>query len=102
MHSRKQTLLKKALSIYAPVLVSRFRWELSVQESLNRIFPEDIFAGSPKIDALSDSGRFAEIGFEPTEVKEFERNGALMARFFFVTDPDGYKIEVLERHGRYV
>ncbi|MEA2742170.1 MAG: hypothetical protein QOG25_541, partial [Acetobacteraceae bacterium] len=22
-------------------------------------------------------------------------------RFFFVTDPDGYRIEVLERHGRY-
>jgi len=24
-----------------------------------------------------------------------------MARFFFVQDPDGYKIEVLERYGRY-
>jgi lactoylglutathione lyase len=24
------------------------------------------------------------------------------ARFFFVTDPDGYKIEVLERGGHYV
>jgi len=24
-----------------------------------------------------------------------------MARFFFVQDPDGYKIEVLQRHGRY-
>ena len=50
----------------------------------------------------AEQRRFAEIGFEPTEVKEFERDGALMARFFFVTDPDGYKIEVLERHGRYV
>jgi lactoylglutathione lyase len=27
-------------------------------------------------------------------------NGA--ARFFFVTDPDGYKIEVLQRGGHYV
>jgi lactoylglutathione lyase len=25
----------------------------------------------------------------------------LMARFFFVQDPDGYKIEVLQKHGRY-
>jgi lactoylglutathione lyase len=24
-----------------------------------------------------------------------------MARFFFVQDPDGYKIEMLQRHGRY-
>ena len=28
-------------------------------------------------------------------------DGGLMARFFFVQDPDGYKIEVLQRHGRY-
>ena len=27
--------------------------------------------------------------------------GALMAKFFFVQDPDGYRIEVLQRHGRY-
>jgi len=26
---------------------------------------------------------------------------ALIAKFFFVTDPDGYKIEVLQRHGHY-
>jgi len=25
----------------------------------------------------------------------------LLARFFFVGDPDGYQIEVLQRHGRY-
>jgi lactoylglutathione lyase len=29
------------------------------------------------------------------------RDGALMARFFFVQDPEGYKIEVVQRHGRY-
>jgi lactoylglutathione lyase len=53
-------------------------------------------------DCAAERQRFAELGLEPTDVKEFERDGALMARFFFVTDPDGYKIEVLERHGRYV
>jgi len=37
----------------------------------------------------------------PTAIKEFHRDGALMARFCFVTDPDGYRIEVLQRHGRY-
>ena len=42
-----------------------------------------------------------QLGLSPTPVKEFHRDGALMAKFFFVQDPDGYKIEVLQRHGRY-
>ena len=53
-------------------------------------------------DCAAEQNRFDELGLDPTEVKEFHRDGTLMARFFFVTDPDGYKIEVLERHGRYV
>jgi lactoylglutathione lyase len=40
-------------------------------------------------------------GFNPTPVKEFFRDGKLLAKFFFLQDPDGYKIEVLQRHGRY-
>ncbi|HUA77160.1 MAG TPA: VOC family protein [Acetobacteraceae bacterium] len=52
-------------------------------------------------DAAATEARFASLGFNPTPIKEFHRDGALMARFFFVQDPDGYKIEVLERHGRY-
>ena len=52
-------------------------------------------------DARAERERLQALGLEPTDVKEFERDGALMARFFFVRDPDGYKIEVLERHGRY-
>jgi lactoylglutathione lyase len=45
--------------------------------------------------------RLKEQGVNPADIKEFHRDGALMARFFFVQDPDGYKIEVLQRHGRY-
>lgn len=45
--------------------------------------------------------RLSEAGLSPTPVKEFHRDGSLMAKFFFVQDPDGYKIEVLQRHGRY-
>ena len=32
-------------------------------------------------------------------VKEFKRGGELLARSFFIKDPDGYRIEMLERHG---
>ena len=51
------------------------------------------------LDALHR--RFTELGFNPNPIKEFMCDGSLMARFFFVQDPDGYKVEVLQRHGRY-
>lgn len=38
----------------------------------------------------------------PLDIKTFyDGQGVLLARFFFVLDPDGYKIEVLQRHGHY-
>ena len=46
--------------------------------------------------------RLASVGLQPGEVKEFQRDGTLMARFFFIQDfiqdPDGYKVEVLLEH----
>ena len=32
---------------------------------------------------------------------DFAPGGDVIARFFFVADPDGYQIEVLQRGGRY-
>jgi lactoylglutathione lyase len=52
-------------------------------------------------DLDAEHSRFVEQGLAPNPVKEFKRDGSLMARFFFVQDPDGYKIEVLQKHGRY-
>jgi len=52
-------------------------------------------------DVDAEHKRFAELGLNPNPVKEFHRDGTLMAKFFFVQDPDGYKIEILQRHGRY-
>jgi lactoylglutathione lyase len=52
-------------------------------------------------DLAAEHARFTEAGLAPQPIKEFHRDGALMAKFFFVQDPDGYKIEVLQRHGRY-
>lgn len=52
-------------------------------------------------DLESEHRRFITAGFEPRKIVEFERDGALLAKFFFVTDPDGYEIEVMQRHGRY-
>lgn len=50
------------------------------------------------------TARHAELtaaGYAPLPVKEFKSGSELLARFFFIQDPDGYKIEVLERHGHY-
>ena len=52
-------------------------------------------------DLDSEHSKMTELGFAPAPIKEFHRHGSLMARFFFLQDPDGYKIEVLQRHGRY-
>jgi lactoylglutathione lyase len=52
-------------------------------------------------DLDSEHARFEAAGLSPRKIVEFERDGALLARFFFVQDPDGYQIEVLQRHGRY-
>ncbi len=52
-------------------------------------------------DLEAEHARFTAAGLAPNPIKEFQREGALLAKFFFVTDPDGYKIEVLQRHGRY-
>lgn len=52
-------------------------------------------------DAASERERFQTLSYAPRELVEFAPDGQLLARFFFVTDPDGYEIEVLERHGHY-
>jgi lactoylglutathione lyase len=52
-------------------------------------------------DLDAEHARFTAAGLNPNPVKEFHREGALLAKFFFVQDPDGYRIEVLQKHGRY-
>lgn len=52
-------------------------------------------------DLDAEHARFTKLGLGPQPVKEFKRGEELLARFFFVADPDGYKIEVLARHGHY-
>ncbi len=52
-------------------------------------------------DATATRAALVAKGYEPAAVKEFKRGDELLARFFFIQDPDGYKIEMLERHGHY-
>lgn len=52
-------------------------------------------------DLDSEHARFEAAGLNPRKLVEFAPDGKRIARFFFVADPDGYEIEVLERGGRF-
>lgn len=53
-------------------------------------------------DAKSERERLLDLGLTPNDIREFRHDDdQLLARYFFIQDPDGYKIEVLERHGHY-
>jgi lactoylglutathione lyase len=52
-------------------------------------------------DLDSEHDRLGALGLSPKNIVEFNRDGAPLARFFFIEDPDGYKIEVLQRQGRF-
>lgn len=52
-------------------------------------------------DLDAEHRRFENAGLKPRKLVDFNNNDELLARFFFVADPDGYEIEVMQRHGRY-
>jgi lactoylglutathione lyase len=52
-------------------------------------------------DLDAEHARFEAEGLNPRKLVEFAPAGEIVARFFFVADPDGYEIEVLERGGRF-
>lgn len=45
--------------------------------------------------------RLLAAGLNPDPIVQFAPDGEIVAKFFFIQDPDGYKIEVLERVGRF-
>lgn len=52
-------------------------------------------------DLEAEHTRLTDAGLAPTPIRQLDRDGRTLARFCFLTDPDGYKIEVLQAHGRY-
>lgn len=83
---------------------SEFELELTVNK--DRTEPYALGDGyghlAVSVDDLSaEHQRLTDAGLNPGKIVDFTRDGALLARFFFVVDPDGYKVEVLQRHGRY-
>ncbi|MEF2070231.1 VOC family protein [Consotaella aegiceratis] len=52
-------------------------------------------------DLAAEHARMMQAGLAPGDIKEMRHRGQPMARFFFITDPDGYKTEVIEASGRF-
>ena len=90
--------------VYLSNAESDFEVELTVNKG--REAPYDLGDGYGHLavsvdDLAAEHARFEAEGLAPRKLVEFAPDGRLVARFFFVADPDGYEIEVLERSGRF-
>ena len=52
-------------------------------------------------DVDAEHARVAAAGYAPKDIKNMSHDGKLLAKFFFIDDPDGYKIEVVQKGGRW-
>jgi lactoylglutathione lyase len=52
-------------------------------------------------DLEAERARIEALGYSPKDIKQMIHDGKPFGRFFFIEDPDGYKIEVLEKGGRF-
>jgi lactoylglutathione lyase len=83
---------------------STFELELTINKG--RTDPYDLGDGYGHFavsvaDAAAEHARFDAAGLAPRKLVDFAPAGEVIARFFFVADPDGYQIEVLQRGGRF-
>ena len=83
---------------------SAFELELTVNKS--RTEPYDIGDGYGHLAVVVDNleavhERVIKAGASPKDIVDFQPDGKRLARFFFVADPDGYQIEVIEKGGRF-
>ena len=90
--------------VYLRNAESDFEIELTLNKNREEAYSHGTGYGHVAVvvpDVTAKRAQVEGLGYAPTAVKEFMRGDELLARFFFVQDPDGYKIEVLERHGHY-
>ena len=90
--------------VYMSNAESEFELELTINKGRTEAYQLGDGYGHLAVsvgDLDGEHARVEALGLAPGKIVEFNRDGSLLARFFFITDPDGYKIEVLQRHGRY-
>ena len=90
--------------VYLSNAESGFEVELTINK--DRTEPYDLGDGYGHLavsvpDLAAEHARLEAAGLAPRKLVEFAPAGDLVGRFFFIADPDGYQIEVLERSGRF-
>lgn len=91
--------------IYLSNSETGFELELTVNKG--RTEPYDLGDGYGHLafsvdDVNSEHARLTKLDMNPRKLVDFAPAGEVIARFFFIADPDGYQIEVLQRAGRYL
>jgi len=91
--------------IYLSDAESMFELELTVNK--DRIEAYNLGDGYGHLafsvdDVDAEHARLTSAGLAPRKLVDFAPAGTVIARFFFIADPDGYQIEVLQRGGRYL
>jgi lactoylglutathione lyase len=90
--------------IYMALPTSTFELELTVNKS--RDTPYDLGDGYGHLAVVVDDlveahATASKTEFGPGDIVDFCPGGERVARFFFIKDPDGYQIEVIEKGGRF-
>lgn len=90
--------------IYLANSETDFELELTVNKG--QVAPYELGDGyghlAVSVDDLdAEHARLTAEGLEPEALKSLS-HADFSARYFFVTDPDGYRIEVLQRGGRFL
>jgi Lactoylglutathione lyase and related lyases len=81
-------------------------FELELTVNAGRDMPYDLGNGYGHLavsvgDVDAEHKRLTDLGLTVGKLVDMPRDGKPFARFFFATDPDGYRIEVLQRGGRF-
>ncbi len=90
--------------IYLMNPASPFEMELTVNK--DRTQPYNLGDGYGHVAFVVDDlnatrAQAVAAGLSPGDIKQMSHNGKPFGTFFFIADPDGYKIEVLQKGGRF-
>lgn len=81
-------------------------FELELTINKGRTEPYDLGDGYGHLavvvdDVTAEHARFTAEGLTVGKLVDFKNGEVVVAKFFFATDPDGYKIEVIQKGGRF-
>lgn len=90
--------------VYLSNAQADFELELTINH--DRTEPYDLGDGYGHLavvvdDLAAEHARLTDAGLAPRKIVDFKNGETRVAKFFFIADPDGYQIEVIEKGGRF-